>query len=116
MWQQQPCRIDIFLTVSCRIKTIDTVDEACALIETELDSMPTELDATETPLMMPSGIEEEALKIEEDRFEPRASGTSAGELAGLKEEYAGSEEVQWENEKTSEVRYRRSEKRSETGQ
>ncbi len=51
----------IFPTVSCRIKAIDLVDEACALIKTELDSMPTELDELNRRVMQME-IEESALK------------------------------------------------------
>ena len=75
-------------------KAIDLVDEACALIKTELDSMPTELDELRRRIMQLE-IEEEALKKEEDRLSRERL-----ELAGLKEEYAG-EKVQWENEKHS---------------
>ena len=74
-------------------KAIDLVDEACALIKTELDSMPTELDEQ-------LEIEEEALKKEDDRLSRERLEHLQEELSELKEEYAG-KKVQWENEKTS---------------
>ncbi len=80
-------------------KAIDLVDEACALIKTELDSMPTELDELRRRVMQLE-IEEEALKKEEDRLSRERLEHLQEELAGLKEEYAG-KKVQWENEKTS---------------
>ena len=80
-------------------KAIDLVDEACALIKTELDSMPTELDELRRRIMQLE-IEEEALKKEEDRLSRERLEHLQEELAGLKEEYAG-EKVQWENEKHS---------------
>ena len=57
-------------------KAIDLVDEACALIKTELDSMPTELDEMNRRIMQME-IEEAALKKEEDRLEQGASGAFA---------------------------------------
>ena len=80
-------------------KAIDLVDEACALIKTELDSMPTELDELRRRVMQLE-IEEEALKKEEDRLSRERLEHLQEELAGLKEEYAG-KKVQWENEKTT---------------
>ena len=80
-------------------KAIDLVDEACALIKTELDSMPTELDELRRRVMQLE-IEEEALKKEEDRLSRERLEHLQEELAGLKEEYAG-KKVQWENEKNS---------------
>ena len=80
-------------------KAIDLVDEACALIKTELDSMPTELDELRRRVMQLE-IEEEALKKEEDRLSKERLEHLQEELAGLKEEYAG-KKVQWENEKKS---------------
>ena len=74
-------------------KAIDLVDEACALIKTELDSMPTELDELRRRIMQLE-IEEEALKKEEDRLSRERLEHLQEELAGLKEEYAG-EKVQW---------------------
>lgn len=80
-------------------KAIDLVDEACALIKTELDSMPTELDELRRRIMQLE-IEEEALKKEEDRLSKERLGHLQEELAGLREEYAG-KKAQWDNEKTS---------------
>ena len=62
-------------------KAIDLVDEACALIKTELDSMPTELDELRRRKIMQLEIEEAALKKETDQFKPGASGRPA-ERAG----------------------------------
>ena len=78
-------------------KAIDLVDEACALIKTELDSMPTELDELRRRIMQLE-IEEEALKKEEDRLSKERLGHLQEELAGLNEEYAG-KKAQWDNEK-----------------
>ena len=80
-------------------KAIDLVDEACALIKTELDSMPTELDELRRRVMQLE-IEEEALKKEEDRLSRERLEHLQQELAELKDEYAN-KKVQWENEKTS---------------
>ena len=80
-------------------KAIDLVDEACALIKTELDSMPTELDELRRRVMQLE-IEEEALKKEEDRLSKERLEHLQEELADLREEYAG-KKVQWENEKKS---------------
>ena len=78
-------------------KAIDLVDEACALIKTELDSMPTELDELRRRVMQLE-IEEEALKKEEDRLSRERLEHLQQELAELKDEYAN-KKVQWENEK-----------------
>ena len=80
-------------------KAIDLVDEACALIKTELDSMPTELDELRRKVMQLE-IEESALKKEEDRLSRERLEHLQEELADLKEKYAG-KKVQWENEKKS---------------
>ena len=80
-------------------KAIDLVDEACALIKTELDSMPTELDELRRKVMQLE-IEESALKKEEDRLSKERLEHLQEELADLKEQYAG-KKVQWENEKKS---------------
>lgn len=86
-------------------KAIDLVDEACALIKTELDSMPTELDELHRRMMLLE-IEENALKKEEDRLSSERLANITKELAALKEEYAG-KKVQWENEKNMVERIRR---------
>ena len=80
-------------------KAIDLVDEACALIKTELDSMPTELDELRRKVMQME-IEESALKKEEDRLSKERLEHLQEELADLKEQYAN-KKVQWENEKQS---------------
>jgi len=80
-------------------KAIDLVDEACALIKTELDSMPTELDELQRKIMQLE-IEEAALKKEDDRLSQDRLGTLQKELAELKEEFAG-KKAQWDNEKAS---------------
>ena len=79
-------------------KAIDLVDEACALIKTELDSMPTELDELSRRIMQLE-IEEEALKKENDRLSQERLVHLQEELATLREEYAG-QKAQWDNEKS----------------
>ena len=78
-------------------KAIDLVDEACALIKTELDSMPTELDEMNRRIMQME-IEEAALKKEEDRLSKERLEHLQQELAELREEFAG-QKAQWDNEK-----------------
>ena len=78
-------------------KAIDLVDEACALIKTELDSMPTELDELNRRIMQLE-IEETALKKEEDRLSQERLENLQQELAELREEFAG-KKAQWDNEK-----------------
>lgn len=80
-------------------KAIDLVDEACALIKTELDSMPTELDALQRRIMQME-IEETALKKEDDRLSQERLKDLQKELADLKEEFAAGK-AQWDNEKAS---------------
>ena len=80
-------------------KAIDLVDEACALIKTELDSMPTELDELQRKVMQME-IEEAALKKEEDRLSKDRLETLQKELADLKNEFQ-SKKAQWDNEKKS---------------
>ena len=80
-------------------KAIDLVDEACALIKTELDSMPTELDELQRRVMQME-IEEAALKKEEDRLSKERLETLQKELADLKNEFQ-SRKAQWDNEKNS---------------
>ena len=78
-------------------KAIDLVDEACALIKTELDSMPAELDEIQRK-MMQMEIEEAALKKETDNLSKERLETLRKELAELKEEF-NSKKAQWSNEK-----------------
>ena len=80
-------------------KAIDLVDEACALIKTELDSMPTELDELQRRIMQME-IEEAALKKEDDRLSGERLAELQKELAELKEDFAG-RKAQWDNEKAS---------------
>ncbi len=80
-------------------KAIDLVDEACALIKTELDSMPTELDELSRKVMQME-IEEAALKKETDRLSQDRLADLQRELAELHDEFTA-KKAQWENEKTS---------------
>ena len=80
-------------------KAIDLVDEACALIKTELDSMPTELDELQRRIMQME-IEETALKKENDRLSQDRLTSLQKELAELKEEF-NNRKAQWDNEKNS---------------
>ena len=80
-------------------KAIDLVDDACALIKTELDSMPTELDGLQRRIMQLE-IEEAALKKENDRLSQDRLVNLQKELGELRDEFAG-KKAQWDNEKTS---------------
>ena len=80
-------------------KAIDLVDEACALIKTELDSMPTELDELRRRTMQLE-IEEAALKKEDDRLSQERLVKLQQELAENREEFA-KQKAQWDNEKSS---------------
>ena len=80
-------------------KAIDLVDEACALIKTELDSMPTELDDTRRRIMQME-IEEAALKREDDRLSRERLEALSKDLAELREEFAN-QKARWDNEKAS---------------
>ena len=80
-------------------KAIDLVDEACALIKTELDSMPTELDELQRKIMQME-IEEAALKKEDDRLSQERLADLQKELAELKDDFAN-QKAQWDNEKAS---------------
>ena len=80
-------------------KAIDLVDEACALIKTELDSMPTELDELQRKIMQME-IEEAALKKEDDRLSKERLEDLQRELAEQKDSFA-SRKAQWDNEKAS---------------
>ena len=75
------------------------MDEACALIKTELDSMPTELDELQRKITQLE-IEETALKKEDDRLSQERLAELQKELAELKEDFAG-KKAQWDNEKAS---------------
>ena len=80
-------------------KAIDLVDEACALIKTELDSMPTELDELNRRIMQLE-IEETALKKEEDHLSRERLTSLQKELAELRDEFSA-QKAQWDNEKKS---------------
>ncbi len=80
-------------------KAIDLVDEACALIKTELDSMPAELDELKRRIMQLE-IEETALKKETDNLSKERLINLQEELAGLKDEFK-EQKTRWENEKAS---------------
>ncbi|MCR4801487.1 MAG: ATP-dependent chaperone ClpB [Lachnospiraceae bacterium] len=80
-------------------KAIDLVDEACALIKTELDSMPTQLDDLRRRIMQLE-IEEDALKKETDRLSMERLDNLQKELAELREEFAG-RKAKWDNEKSA---------------
>lgn len=80
-------------------KAIDLVDEACALIKTELDSMPTELDEMRRKIMQME-IEEAALKKENDRLSQDRLVDLQKEMAELRDEF-NAQKAQWDNEKTS---------------
>ena len=86
-------------------KAIDLVDEACALIKTELDSMPAELDELQRKIMQME-IEEAALKKEDDRLSRERLEHLQKELAELREEFAG-KKAQWDNEKVDVERVRK---------
>ena len=78
-------------------KAIDLVDEACALIKTEMNSLPTELDEMQRKILQME-IEETALKKEDDKLSMERLEDLQKELAELKEKFA-SQKAQWENEK-----------------
>ena len=80
-------------------KAIDLVDEACAQIKTELDSMPAELDELNRRIMQMQ-IEEAALKKETDNASKKRLATLQKELADLKEEFTA-RKAQWDNEKNA---------------
>ena len=80
-------------------KAIDLVDEACALIKTELDSLPTELDELKRKVMQME-IEETALKKEDDRLSKERLEALQKELAEIRDEFKNGM-AKWENEKSS---------------
>lgn len=80
-------------------KAIDLVDEACALIKTELNSLPTELDDVQRHIMQLE-IEEAALKKEDDRISKERLDTLQKELAEERERFAEAK-AKWDNEKAS---------------
>ena len=80
-------------------KAIDLVDEACALIKTEMDSLPAELDEMNRKILQLQ-IEETALKKEEDNLSKERLSDLQKELAELKENFE-SQKAQWDNEKNA---------------
>ena len=80
-------------------KAIDLVDEACAMIKTELDSMPTELDELSRKIMQLE-IEEAALKKETDHLSQEHLADLQKELAELHDQFA-TQKAQWQNEKAT---------------
>ena len=80
-------------------KAIDLVDEACAMIRTEIDSMPTELDVIARKIMQLE-IQETALKREKDNLSKENLERIQKELSELREDF-NAKKIQWENEKAS---------------
>ena len=80
-------------------KAIDLIDEACALIRTEMDSMPTELDVISRKIIQ-CEIEEAALKKEDDQLSRARLADIQRELAGLRDEFNAGK-AKWENEKNA---------------
>ena len=80
-------------------KAIDLVDEACAMIKTEMDSMPAEMDELRRKIMQLE-IEEAALKKEEDRLSQERLVNLQQELANFRDEFS-TMKAQWDNEKNS---------------
>ena len=80
-------------------KAIDLVDEACALIRTEMDSMPTELDIIQRKIIQHE-IEEAALKKETDKLSQEHLAEIQKELSDMREEFKA-KKAQWDNEKNA---------------
>ena len=80
-------------------KAIDLVDEACAMIRTEIDSMPTELDVIQRHIIQHE-IEEAALKKEDDAISKEHLAEIQKELSDLREEFQA-KKAQWDNEKNA---------------
>jgi ATP-dependent Clp protease ATP-binding subunit ClpB len=80
-------------------KAIDLIDEACAMIRTEIDSMPSELDEISRKIMQHE-IEEAALKKETDKYSKEHLAEIQRELAGLKDSFKEMQ-AKWENEKNA---------------
>ena len=80
-------------------KAIDLVDEACAMIKTEMNSLPTELDEVQRKIMQME-IEEAALKKEDDRLSKERLEELQKELAEMREDFKA-RKARWENEKAS---------------
>ena len=80
-------------------KAIDLVDEACAMIRTEMDSMPTELDVIQRKIIQHE-IEEAALKKETDKISQEHLAEIQKELSDMREEF-NAKKAQWDNEKNA---------------
>ena len=80
-------------------KAIDLVDEACAMIKTEMDSMPEEMDEMQRRILQLQ-IEELALKKEEDQLSKERLATLQKELSNLRDQF-NVQKAQWENEKNA---------------
>ena len=80
-------------------KAIDLVDEACAMIRTEMDSMPTELDIIQRKIIQHE-IEEAALKKETDKISQEHLAEIQKELSDMREEF-NTKKAQWDNEKNA---------------
>ena len=80
-------------------KAIDLVDEACAMIRTEMDSMPTELDVIQRKIIQHE-IEEAALKKETDKLSQEHLAEIQKELSDMRDEF-NAKKAQWENEKNA---------------
>ena len=80
-------------------KAIDLVDEACAMIRTEIDSMPTELDVIQRKIIQHE-IEEAALKKETDKLSQEHLSEIQKELSDMRDEF-NAKKAQWENEKNA---------------
>ena len=80
-------------------KAIDLVDEACAMIRTEIDSMPTELDVIQRKIIQHE-IEEAALKKEDDKLSKEHLAEIQKELAEMREQF-NSMKARWDNEKNA---------------
>ena len=80
-------------------KAIDLIDEACAMIRTEIDSMPTELDVIQRKIIQHE-IEEAALKKEKDALSQEHLAEIQKELAGMREQF-NAMKAQWDNEKAA---------------
>ena len=93
-------------------KAIDLIDEACALIRTEMDSMPTELDVQNRRIIQLE-IEETALKNEEDELSKARLAELQKELADQRESFA-SMQAKWENEKNAITRVQQLREKVET--
>ncbi len=80
-------------------KAIDLIDESCAMVRTEMDSMPTELDEINRRIMQHE-IEETALKKESDKLSQEHLLELQKELADMRAQFAAMK-ARWENEKTA---------------